>query len=167
VSITPFSVWGPYSVPTRKGRDGKLVDGKRLHQVWDESECETEVGVYIFVLQPRRGPPIPWYVGKTVCGFGQEAFNERNRSLYADAMKSQGASVPKVFFICQDNLTKTATARINDLEKKIINECFQVNEDLKNDRRITRPNYEILGVEKQSRGRRRNPVRDYLSMFGS
>ena len=148
MSPTKFRILGPYTVPIQVGPGGRIVDRTRLPAFWAQSNHGPSKGCYIFAVRSSRAT-IPWYVGKTTRGFEHEAFAEHKLNKYSQALIHVKKGTPLMFLVVSlQKKGKTNGKAIEDLELDLINDAFQVNDKLQNDRGIDSPRYEIEGVGK-------------------
>jgi hypothetical protein len=141
-----FEPVGPFEIPITKERSGRLINEQGFADFWSRSGISEKVGCYIFAMKSKSSNYTPWYVGKTTRNFQSECFTERNILKYTRVL-ARTTGTPCMLFICEVRKKGPKnTTEIGNLEVDLINQAFQVNRDIQNDRGIDEPRYLIKGL---------------------
>jgi len=139
-----YATYGPYEIKewTREGMTELFSDV-------DEANpgLSSAVGVYIVATKDKSGVLVPWYVGKTVNGFGKRFYQHLNGDRFRKLF-SKNSSTVRVFLIprvTSGAKFKKATKKLKEkglrstnlLEFALIGACLVKNNDLMNSKEVT------------------------------
>ena len=100
--MTTFTVKGPFEVPVKKEKVGRLVTAEQATEFWKgHSSVQDDVGCYVFGFRAAKGLK-PMYIGKATKSFKQEIFTDHKRNKYNEALASQAKGTAIMFFVTLD-----------------------------------------------------------------
>ena len=139
-----YEVFGPFRVPRKPRRDGKLtLDFSRgaLASFWEEVELDRPglpagVGCYLFAVRAAKGIR-PWYVGQCKGAFEKECFASHKKDIYRDVMDDTMRGTPVLFLITRMTPTGRLSTSLREdeadfLERRLIHDATKANRQLKN-----------------------------------
>ncbi|GAB5605795.1 hypothetical protein [Sideroxyarcus sp. TK5] len=165
--MASFTVKGPFEVPVKKGKSGRVVTSDESIKFWDDhSSVATGVGCYVFALRAGRGSK-PVYVGKATKSFKQEVFTDHKKNKYNEALADQGKGTPLLYFVMLDKkagpVNKTA---IDEAESYLIQSGLAANKNLLNDKKTAVEKWKIKGVVRSGQGDSTNAAKELKQCFG-
>ena len=164
---TTFECEGPFNIGVSKeagGRSLKAAAGE-LKNFWASNGLGSRVGCYVFGFRRSGGSYMPWYVGKATKSFAQECFQSHKLVKYGIALNKNRKGTPFLLLLChKKGRGKTNGKAINALELDLINEAFQVNENVTNERKSRKPKYVLRGLNDP--GGPSSALKAYKQMMG-
>jgi len=160
-----YDVQGPFAIDK-----SVLLHGKtNLPEFWEagkQSDVAGRVGVYVFCLRAGKGIT-PYYVGKSEKAFRTEAFTDRNRLKYTQALDGYKRCTPVMFFVVRPIKKGQIGSEIHDLEEALIHLGYTKNPQIKNINRLPadEPTWSIGGVLR-SKGHRTDAARAFRKAMG-
>ena len=151
-----FTVAGPYKVPlVRRAGSTRRIEkyhGKEFFDDPKHAKLADAVGCYLFAIRnggqaSEGGSFTPWYVGKTVRGFGKECFGTHQRDHYNNALARKTRGTPMLFFVVRPHAKGRVPAKaIGELEIFLIQSVKTHHPAALNERGIKDPRWAIKRV---------------------
>ncbi len=159
-----FVVWGPFKIRTASRSHQRYVDCAGFWESPDLRDLAGCKGCYAFGVRAGRGINLK-YIGKAAkTTFRSECFVPHKLGLYKKALKSRNGT-PVMFLVVATRPRRGAvsTARIDALERFLIQTAVSKGIDLLNERRRGEEDWIIGGVVRAERGRPIGPARKLRS----
>ena len=159
----PYAVSRAFDVPYDK--EARRIDVSGLSAFWQENEFHNWLGCYIFGAR-WGGRVTPWYVGRTGRTFEEEAFERHKLKHYNTVLEERPKCRPVMMFVYRESFKGRVEAIPYDyLETELIRMCAQVNQGLKNDKKMRQKVLLIRGVTDKTRGRKSSETLDFRNML--
>lgn len=165
-----LKIHGPIDIPVSRLANSSIKrispDNKRAFlSILEDEGLDRKQGCYIFSLRAGRGF-CPWYIGKTTRCFAYECVGAHQMERYNEVLFSGRKGSPVMFFVAPEGRKKTVPKSIcDDLEWYLINQAFQENADIANDRKLI-AQWSIKGVFGEGRGRPAGNEEQFQLMMG-
>ncbi|NOT98691.1 MAG: hypothetical protein HOO97_06310 [Sideroxydans sp.] len=165
--MATFTVKGPFDVPVKQGKSGRVVTAEQANQFWENHpSIEGDVGCYVFAFRAGQGSK-PVYVGKATKNFKQEVFTDHKKNKYNEGLATQGKGTPIMYFVM---LNKTAgpvnKKAIDEVESYLIQSGLAANKNLLNDQKTAVEKWSINGVVRSAHGKNTNASAGLKKCFG-
>ncbi len=153
-----FQVKGPYVVKKTVGPRGGISYKITTRNIEIESLLE-KTGCYVYVLRSKykeKTYRLPIYAGKTIASFKTEIFQDHKSKKLDEALEGSRKQLEVFLFPLVRRRGSIPAIAVDDAESYLIRECFDLNPELKNKRKLGQRKWEIKGVTGANRGR---PIR--------
>ena len=158
-----FEVFGPFRVPTIKGRSARRID-RDCRTFWEREdvlELRRRIGCYVFAIRAAKGYR-PVYVGKTWNSFDKEVFGSHQLYYYnaelADILKGN----PVLFFVAYpEGRGRVNKQMIRDVEEFLIQIAVTRNSNLRNIIGKKEKKWGIRGVIRSGKGRTGETITEF------
>lgn len=159
--MATFTVKGPFEVPVKKEKAGRLVTTVQAAEFWEHhASVQDDVGCYVFGFRAARGLK-PMYVGKATKSFKQEIFTDHKRNKYNEALASQARGTAILFFVALDRTAGPINKKaIDEAETFLIMSGLVANKNLLNDRKTAVESWSISGLIRAGQGKPSQAAQD-------
>ncbi len=151
---TLFTVVGPRTIPTYRGKASRTITDDNVRAFWrTNTDVARMRGCYVFAV--RVGPQLkPAYVGKATRSFRQEVFQYHKRVRYQEMLADCRVGIPLLFFVALPRRRGAPpTTHVGELERFLIATARDVNPRLLNARSTGVVAWAIAGVSHCLRGK--------------
>ncbi len=162
-----FEIAGPHEIPRTRKPGGWAIERDDIRAFWQSCfKLQDRAGCYIFGMRAGRGI-MPYYVGKTAKGFGQEVFQPHKLVHYHRIMMNTSKGTPVFFFA----VAEVARGRVNEqaiiaCEQHLITLGVNTNPELANKRGTREPAFFIPHVTEPARGRKSGETMAFRRLMG-
>lgn len=151
---TLFTVFGPRTIPTFRGRAGRTITDRDVRSFW---QANTDIaalrGCYVFAVRAGSGMK-PAYVGKATKSYRQEVFQYHKITRYQQQLADCRVGTPILFFVALPHRRGApATTHVAELERFLIETSLAVNPGLLNVRFTLAESWGISGVVRRTSGK--------------
>jgi hypothetical protein len=165
--MTTFVIKGPFEVPVRKEKVGRIVTTEQANEFWTlHTSMQNDVGCYVFGFKAAKGLK-PMYIGKATKSFKQEIFTDNKRNKYNEALAKQAKGRPVIFFVTLEKtagrINKTA---IDEAESFLIQTGLVANKNLLNDKKTAVEKWSIKGVIRSGQGQSTKAAQAFKQCLG-
>lgn len=152
--MAEFVTYGPFEVPTHRGRRGRIVRSKEASEFFRRHpRLASRRGCYVFAMRAGRGI-VPTYVGEATKGFKQEAFAPDKLGKCNETLVDYERGTLVVFFVvAPQGRGRPAEKQIGLVEAFLQQTGVAANPDLLNVRGTKQAQWSIRGVIRADRGR--------------
>lgn len=159
--MTIFTVKGPFEVPVKKEKAGRLVTTEQAAEFWKRhSSVQGDVGCYVFGFRAAKGLK-PMYIGKATKSFKQEIFTDHKRNKYNEALANQAKGTAIMFFVTLDRTAGPVNKKaIDEAESFLIMSGLVANKSLLNDRKTAIESWSIKGIIRAGQGKPSKAAQD-------
>lgn len=146
-----FRVRGPFVLPIRRGRGGRVVEEAKLAEFWRQHKPIGQLrGCYVFAV--RTGPGmVPYYSGKATKRFEVEAFAPHKLNKYNNVLADFASGTPVLFFISQPP-GKANKRMMSELERFLVQRQDEINPKHLNEKLNKQPEWGIQGIVRGRQG---------------
>lgn len=145
-----FKPHGPYELPVIRLKNGRRINKERLARFWEDAKVENERGIYVFVLGSAHGAEWPYYVGRTIRGFGAECFQPHKIEKLNDVLADHHGT-PKLYFLVLE--TKLNRKAIKALEITMIGLGVERNPLMRNVMHASKDEIDVTDVMGRRKGK--------------
>jgi hypothetical protein len=163
-----LDVQGPFRVEKEAGPRGVIAFRLAAGVSIGEGLLERR-GCYVFVLardvKGRSTRRTPVYAGKATETFKQEIFQQHKQELLDEATNGVRGRIELFLFPVEVGPGPAPAKAIDEAESYLIRECFELNDQLRNKRKLGKRTWEIRGVTGSGRGRPKAAVQAFNGMW--
>lgn len=165
--MATFTVKGPFDVPVKKEKAGRLVTTEQAAEFWKQNGAvQDDVGCYVFGFRAAKGLK-PMYVGKATKSFKQEVFTDHKQNKYNQALAGQAKGTAILFFVTLDKTAGSVNQKaIDEAETFLILSGLVANKKLLNDRKTAIESWSIKGVIRAGQGKPSQAAQDLKQCLG-
>ncbi len=170
-----YEVFGPFEIPRTASL--RRVDKNSLNDFWNELEdrraknegLASASGCYVFGIRAGKGAK-PWYVGQATKTFKQECFTKHKLYHYNEVL-TERKGTPILFLLARMTPTgrfkgKLGSKEADWVEKRLIHQCLDANDDLLNVRDTAFSQEVIIpGLLNSPKARRSTEVQELRSLL--
>jgi hypothetical protein len=159
--MTTFVVKGPFDVPVKIDKAGRLITAEQAIEFWKNHDVvQSEVGCYVFAFRAAKGFK-PMYVGKATKSFKQEVFTDHKRNKYNEALAGQAKGTAVLFFVALEKTSGPVNKKaIDEAESFLIQSGLAANSKLLNDKKTVVEKWRIKGVLRAEKGKPSKAAQD-------